>query len=93
MRLFRVPFRVVLMLSAVAWSGACLAQAWQRWAHAGWLARHAGPFVWLESLPRNLQATDWRSPLLLALLPLAAHGAWCLLRARFRSPDKRQARS
>lgn len=79
------------MLSALAWSGACLAQAWQRWAHAGWLARHAGPFVWLEGLPRHLQATDWRTPLLLALLPLAVLGAASLLRAMFKRPGNRPA--
>ena len=76
-------FSGVLMLSALAWSGTFLALAWQRWAHAGWLARHAGPFVWLEGLPRHVQATDWRTPLLLALLPLSALGAACLLRAMF----------
>jgi hypothetical protein len=64
------------VLLALAWSGYFVWQAFQRWSFAHWCAMSCGPFVRVELAAQFRSAIDWRSPLLLAALPLAVLGLW-----------------
>lgn len=70
----------MLWCSGLCWSVWFVALAFKRWSYIGWHARSFGPFMYHEMVPGYMRATDWLTPLLMATLPLALVGAWCLLR-------------
>lgn len=72
--------RWLLWRGGLAWSAWFLALAFKRWSYIGVHARSFGPFMYHEMVPGYMRATDWRTPLLMATLPLAVVGAWHLLR-------------
>jgi hypothetical protein len=84
LRLFRLPLTLVLL----AWSGWFLRLAWQRHANDWFWATTGPPFLPADMpgyIAQVRQSIDWQTPLLYALLPLAAVGLWSLLRTLIRS--------
>jgi hypothetical protein len=82
----RVPrlFRLLLTLPLLAWSGWFLRLAWQRHANDWFWATTGPPFLpadMSEYIAEVSLSTDWKTPLLYALLPLAVVGLWSLFRA------------
>jgi len=75
--------RLLLTLALLAWSGWFFRLALTRHAQA-WFWGTTGPVYLSADRPEHIvriqQSTDWQTPLLCALLPLAAVGLWSLLR-------------
>lgn len=71
--------RLALAASGLGWTAYHLWLSCDR-ALEMWQRSYRGPrFIYWHEMPEHLAATDWRTPLLVAALPLAAFGAWQLL--------------